>query len=490
MTVPVSWNATDVNHNTRDFRIKWINNAYIRNSNLEWQEIDTRFISTGSSWETVNSPIKVVAPSIATEPIRFINSVNWDVSTYSSISASDQEILIYHPGASPVSGEIVEGRENQVVYKNAITDGIDIIAGIWHAKGTRAEHIYCIRKSPGGDGDIDITCEIVGVRSLIPGWNRSDQINLSNRSVVDRQDERRGITINKAVAWYYTLDGEIVKTEILVTAIFLSSGRIRVTKTIPRELVNEALSARPNGELRCDLTGTFYPNGNPETTTCDGNLLALTTDSWANIVATTNALNALDDQTDGVAELMTGSSGNNWARIRRCYCGFDLSSLSGATVSDATLSIYYLSGQQLDQIGSQKINISTSAAIASNTSLATTDFDEVGQSTVPISTEIAIGSITGNAYNAFSFNSTGVSDVQNKVGSIYHAAIRIASDISRTEPTWSASKSSYARMAFAETAGTSADPKLVVTYTSGGSSGYTRRGIFRGGFSGVYRGIK
>jgi hypothetical protein len=489
MAIPITWNATDIADGVRDIRGKWINNAYLRNANPDWSPISAVFKEDGASWQTENCQMKIVAPKIATRPIRFINSVAWDVHDNTSIGSTEQELLILHPDASPVDGVILEGRENQVVYPNAIMEGVDIVAGVWHGRGPRAEHIYVIRKMPPGIGDLNISCNVTGVRSKISGWNGVGKLDVGKFSVIDRQDDRRGIGIRQAVAWYYNSNGEIVVTPISVSVIILSPGVVRVTKTVPRQLIADALAARADGELRCDLTGTFYPDANPETTTCDGNLLALTTDTWANIVATTNALNALDDQTDGTAELMTGGSGNNWARIRRCYCGFSLSSLSGATVSGATLSVYYLSGQQLDQIGSQKINISTSANIASNTSLATTDFDEVGQSQTAISTEIAISSLTGNAYNAFAFDSTGVSDVQSKTGSVYHAAVRVASDISRVEPTWSASKSSYARMAFAETAGTSSDPKLVVTYTVGSTS-VTPRGFGRGIYRGTFRGVK
>jgi hypothetical protein len=490
VVTPITWNANDIEAGVRDIRGKWINSPYYRGGAVEWNPLQSSFLQSGNRWQTGESPVIVDAPQLATQSIRFVNGVAFDVHSGSTIGAAQNELLVSHPGARPVEGIVLEGRESQVLYRNAITDGIDVAVGVWHGRGPRAEHIYVIRKMPSGTGDIEIVSEVTAVGSRVAGWDGSSLLDIDNTSIVDRQDDRRGWTLRPAVAWYYDAAGQMIKTTIVARMQYLSRGNVRVTKYVPRLLVEVALAAREGGELRCDLTGTFYPDANAETTTFDGyaRYLGSGATTWATMHDASTANSTINDAgTANFWGIATDSTTSMWNLCYRSLFGYDLSSLSGATVSAADF-IPIISLTATQTLTGQSCNL-VEMTPASWTAITNTDYGAANASTTKLATDTTLASLptTGNAAT-FSLNASGTSAVQAKVGSRIMLSGRIVSDIDNAEPAWSSNKTARVDTYTADMSGTTNDPKLVVTYTTGGSS-LTPRGIGRGIGRGTFRGI-
>ena len=209
-------------------------------------------------------------------------------------------------------------------------------------------------------------------------------------------------------------------------------------------------------------TLTVYPDPNVETSTVDG---------WTrrNVFATPQTFNDLmagagtdvNDitTTDQAPQINSFSTSGNYYRVRRCIFLFDTSSLtSGATISDAVLSI---------KIGAKSNGFSTapdydivSSTTASNTSLATGDHTGYGTTAFA---SIAYASLSTSVYNDFTLDANGIANISKT--SISKFGARWSWDRTSTEPTWVTNTAVDADTIFADTANTTSDPKLVITYT-------------------------
>lgn len=213
-------------------------------------------------------------------------------------------------------------------------------------------------------------------------------------------------------------------------------------------------------------TLTAFPDANPESTTVDGIVAQAfgATLSWANI--RTAAGNYSDDTSSSEAIVRivanTGTS-DVWDGNNRAIFLFDTSALtSSASISAATLSLFGTSKQDgLSITPNYDIYPSTPA---SNTALVNADYAQVG-TTSQTGSPIAYGSFSTSAYNDSAFNATGLGNI-SKTG-ISKFGVRNASyDAAGVAPTWSSTATpSELRINFADQAGTTNDPKLVVTYT-------------------------
>lgn len=154
--------------------------------------------------------------------------------------------------------------------------------------------------------------------------------------------------------------------------------------------------------------------------------------------------------------------------LRRAYFPFDLSSLSGITVSAATLSVFHLAE---DDANDQNTGIVTSAQ-ASGTTLATGDYDALG--TTYISDTISTNSYTGSAYNAFTLDATGRTQLETDAGGYTMFGLVTEADRSNTAP--GSSEFYRINIYFADQTGTANDPKLDITYTVA-SATFTPRAI-------------
>ncbi len=207
----------------------------------------------------------------------------------------------------------------------------------------------------------------------------------------------------------------------------------------------------------------FYPEPNPETSTVDGYIYREASgSSWANLRDGGGGFQ-YSGESDSIGSPSRIDADGNWFRLMRGIFLFDTSSLtSSAIISDAVLSLY--GSSKVDNLNIlPNIDIYTSTP-ASNTSLVGADFSQVG-SISQTGNPISFNNFTNSVYNNFTFNTTGKGNI-SKTGISKFGARNANYDVANVEPTWSLNQLSYININFAETAGTSQDPKLVVTYTS------------------------
>jgi hypothetical protein len=218
-------------------------------------------------------------------------------------------------------------------------------------------------------------------------------------------------------------------------------------------------------------TLTKYPDAHPETNTVDGGMCRFspgTGESWATIWG--GAGTDVNDSSIQLSEItvLGGTVGfycstttNLFVAIDRAITLFDTAALTvDATISAAVLSLYV--NYKVTDSGSWALDFDIyTATPASNTSLATGDYSQIG-STSQTGSAIAYASVTENAYNAFAFNATGISNV-SKTG-ISKFGVRNANyDVANSAPTWVSGAKTRIRCYSADNG--SNQPKLVVTYT-------------------------
>lgn len=211
---------------------------------------------------------------------------------------------------------------------------------------------------------------------------------------------------------------------------------------------------------------TVYPDaGDPGTTTIEGVVARRPVDeSWATISAGAgNYTDSINDFGSGIY-IKASATTNQWYALHRLIFLFDTSSLgAAATISAAVLSL--CGTAKVDGLSiTPNIDIYPSTP-ASNTTLANADYAQVGTTSMTGTSPITYAAFNAAGYNDFTFNSTGIGNISKTAISKFGA--RNANyDVSGTTPTWTVNAASSLISAAADTAGTTSDPKLVITYTS------------------------
>lgn len=165
--------------------------------------------------------------------------------------------------------------------------------------------------------------------------------------------------------------------------------------------------------------------------------------------------------------LVASTTNNQYSGLRRVIATFDTSDLtSGATISNAVMSCY---GKNVDgffwaernNLGSPVFHIA-GATPASNDTLVAADYSQC--QTTSFGT-VANASWSESAYNDVTLNESGISNI-SKTG-ISKFSFQLSWDIlnNTTGLTWGSSKTSGFAFWNSSEAGTTKDPKLVVTYS-------------------------
>ena len=205
---------------------------------------------------------------------------------------------------------------------------------------------------------------------------------------------------------------------------------------------------------------TFYPDPDPETNTVDGWVL----DNTGNQTWAVKRAAAGDSFGDSGAfnntPLLQRNGADDYSNLWRSVFLFDTDAIGTDSISAATLSLY---GSDFAATLGGNITIVLSNP-ASNTALATADYEITAHWTMTQqnTTDIAISSWV-NAYNDFALNATGIGNI-NKTGITKFGAVT-SWDRTNTAPGAGVGYD-YVGCQFAETTGTSQDPKLVVTHAA------------------------
>lgn len=173
---------------------------------------------------------------------------------------------------------------------------------------------------------------------------------------------------------------------------------------------------------------------------------------------------AFSNRTTGSAcSLASDLTSNTWQWIIRSIFLFDTSSLGAdANITNAVLSLYGY--DKTDDLSiSPTTDIYTSNP-ASNTSLIPADYTTLG--TISQTGSPIAYSNWSVAYNPFTFNSTGISNI-NKTGISKFGSRNANYDTADSPPTWLQAAESGVGTYYADETGATKDPKLVVTYNVG-----------------------
>jgi len=139
--------------------------------------------------------------------------------------------------------------------------------------------------------------------------------------------------------------------------------------------------------------------------------------------------------------------------IYRGFLYFDTSSLAGATISAATLSVY-ASGV----VSTLDDNLTVVSSTATDP-LEATDFDLVGTTSF-VDAPPLFSTMSTVAYTVMTLNASGITAI-NTAGGWTKFALRTTKDIAETVPN----NRSYATLNASADAGASPEAKLIITYT-------------------------
>jgi len=213
-------------------------------------------------------------------------------------------------------------------------------------------------------------------------------------------------------------------------------------------------------------TLTVYPDASPETTSTDGIAYRQNNSgtTWADI-RDGLGINGASNGAYVYGYIKSYTTTNTWKTMTRGFALFDISSIgTGNTISDTTLSFYHYSTVFSGFNG--YVNI-YNAVLNTDTTVITTDYENNVSNTTKYSTDKLTSSLVASAYNDFVFNATGLSYVSGQQGGLVRTMIRSNFDAGNTEPTWISNGQDGIYAYAADTTGTTQDPKLVVTYTTG-----------------------
>ncbi len=207
-------------------------------------------------------------------------------------------------------------------------------------------------------------------------------------------------------------------------------------------------------------TLTVYPDaGDPGTTSCDGWIRRANNAAWA------TARDTASGETKGTTAAVTyitrtfqDADGLNFDVGRSLFL-FDTSALTAAASISAGVVSFAGTGNGTENQSTTALHVVASTP-ASNTTLALADFSQIGSTSFG-SIDFASYVITDGTYNNITLNASGLAAISKT--SISKFAVRDGLDLSNTSPAINKLNIVYAYLA--DQAGTTTDPKLVVTYT-------------------------
>jgi hypothetical protein len=211
-------------------------------------------------------------------------------------------------------------------------------------------------------------------------------------------------------------------------------------------------------------TLTVYPDAGSGSTTVDGDpkheVGAGTT--WT-ALATGVGTGLFNPVTTTVIELVridSDTDTDEWNLNARSVFTFDTSSIpDDNNINSATISFYI--NTLFDGLSiTPNLNV-YSASPASDNDLVAGDYDGVGST--ELSTTKTYASLTNNAYNDFTLNASGITNI-DATGVSGFSTRNAEYDVADVAPTWSSNTVSRIRAASADNGGTTNDPKLVIQH--------------------------
>lgn len=209
------------------------------------------------------------------------------------------------------------------------------------------------------------------------------------------------------------------------------------------------------------LTLTVFCDPSSGSTTVDGNIAASNA-TWATVRgATTGTV----DKTSATGYMCRASLITGTYHIARGFFTWDTSALTSAAIISAAVASFFDDGSGSFDANTDATSIDiVQSTQASNNDLVAGDYDNVGATSF---SNLSMGSWTPGAgiYHNFTLDANGRANISQTGVSKF--AARVNRDLANSAPTGGNSRGIY----FADQAGTTNDPKLVVTYTLPTSTG-------------------
>lgn len=273
--------------------------------------------------------------------------------------------------------------------------------------------------------------------------------------------------------------GTIVRTYVdrlgTSTVTYRYDPRAAITAALEHTIM---LSGKPSNTIVVGKVGqtttTVYPDAHAESTSVDGYVQRIITPTEAfGTLRGGNGTSANDSGSqDFAVDLFAGSgSSNTYQVLARGIYVFDTSSLPDTDViSAATISICSRT-TKIDGLGGNGAVGITAATTASNTALAASDYQSNTSATRLADTDIDVGSWAADSvYNNWTLNASGIANISATGVSKFASKLGFDIDNTTTGLTWSSSGEILARNYMADQAGTSCDPKLVITHAAPAAS--------------------
>lgn len=327
-------------------------------------------------------------------------------------------------------------------------------------------------KFAGSDYDIEIveTRPIKnGVEVFARAWDSNGQIGFGDGSV----DLERFVFINPPVL-VSDPTGDIIrkwtdsKTGELKQRILREDPKLAILQSLAHT-ISLIEKNKPRGRIISGKVGnttlTAYPNAGTGTAPIDGSM-----DRHAvNEIYTTinNGAGTAHDDTvaaQGAPGLYATTTPNQFSRQRRAGYGFNTSSIGTNGIDSATLSLVVAT--KVTALGDTDIDI-TSFTPASQSDFVNGDYDVANFGSTRLATGKAISTITADdaTYNTWTLNADGKTAI-NKTGNTFFG-VRLKWDVDNSfTGTWSSEGSTDNVTRFADQAGTTQDPKLVVEHSN------------------------
>lgn len=455
-----------------EFHGKWVN--YLTTYG-DFEEIRPAFILHNNNYAMINAPFSVYAPLRSNGTAKFYNDNQFDPQTKKQITAPPLIMNITALGIADVPGELAAGDlgwgdTQYVIYRQAYPDyDADLI--YWVHQGVEPTLRKLIRfnsaaKAPDAtakfsfkisyDQPVSLYRDVKGKRTK---WTGATALKNYQGSIDAQTDLGRAIGFDDFKIWDSNDKMALIKVDVVKqdAQTYLLSKKIE-----PTFFKNAAFP------VYTDTTSTFFPDPNVESTSVDGYVLRAGVNQTFTDIRS-GAGNGASDSADGLffrgAAVSATATLNQYGTLYRSIYLFDTSAIPDSdTISSATFSIVGGNGDgKSNGLGSLDFSLVASTP-ASNTALANADYGNLG--TTRYATDIAYASFTsdGSTYNDMALNATGLANVT--ATGVTKFGARLANDVDNSDPTWSSGAESGYEVLYADTTGTTKDPKLVVVHAS------------------------
>ena len=227
----------------------------------------------------------------------------------------------------------------------------------------------------------------------------------------------------------------------------------------------------PKSDIKIDTDVTFYPDSDPENWTVDGTLENYDS-TWAGVRDAATA-DIVDDASSAFYGAHVMNYGNTNYAIARSFFSFEVGYLAGKTITAATFSAWGESKTSSNG-ADPDLGLYYSSPFSSNSALSVDDYAKVGNT--PLSSAIDYAGFSTTGYNNFVLNPAGIGYIQGRVDSggfpAYLAMKTYSYDALNTSPSTipGLPHSGDLNVYFADQAGSGQDPKLTLTYGTGGKT--------------------